>query len=141
MRLTQCSGNLAFGQLRGSFVACCLLGKECLRKCTFVHSDLQDPANRSSQGVSLRIPKWRSSRTNLRLYFLLHWNSHGCRIVGRADFHVSRPKDHASNLLMLERMPLSGGQYHWVSILAPANSAKFLSYITGKLPLGQKKAI
>ncbi|TVY55613.1 Choline transport protein [Lachnellula suecica] len=30
-------------------------------------------------------------------------------------------------------MPLSGGQYHWVSILAPANCAKFLSYITGWL--------
>jgi hypothetical protein len=28
-------------------------------------------------------------------------------------------------------MPLSGGQYHWVSILAPARWAKFLSYITG----------
>ena len=28
-------------------------------------------------------------------------------------------------------MPLSGGQYHWVSILAPACCAKFLSYITG----------
>lgn len=31
------------------------------------------------------------------------------------------------------RMPLSGGQYHWVSILAPGHSAKFLSYITGKV--------
>lgn len=29
------------------------------------------------------------------------------------------------------RMPLSGGQYHWVSLLAPARFAKFLSYITG----------
>jgi hypothetical protein len=28
-------------------------------------------------------------------------------------------------------MPLSGGQYHWVSILAPSRCAKFLSYITG----------
>ncbi|KAH8665841.1 amino acid transporter-like protein [Tricladium varicosporioides] len=32
---------------------------------------------------------------------------------------------------MASMMPLSGGQYHWVSLLAPPNSAKFLSYITG----------
>ena len=32
---------------------------------------------------------------------------------------------------MASMMPLSGGQYHWVSILAPARWAKFLSYITG----------
>ncbi|RAL63870.1 hypothetical protein DID88_003513 [Monilinia fructigena] len=31
------------------------------------------------------------------------------------------------------RMPLSGGQYHWVSILAPKSHAKFLSYMTGWL--------
>jgi choline transport protein len=30
-------------------------------------------------------------------------------------------------------MPLSGGQYHWVSILAPKSYAKFLSYTTGWL--------
>lgn len=29
-------------------------------------------------------------------------------------------------------MPLSGGQYHWVSILAPGRYAKFISYTTGK---------
>jgi amino acid transporter len=29
--------------------------------------------------------------------------------------------------------PTSGGQYHWVSMLAPRSSAKFLSYITGWL--------
>lgn len=32
---------------------------------------------------------------------------------------------------MASMMPLSGGQYHWVSILAPAHYARFLSYITG----------
>jgi len=39
----------------------------------------------------------------------------------------------ASLAEMASMMPLSGGQYHWVSILAPASSAKFLSYITGWL--------
>ncbi|KAE9377008.1 amino acid transporter [Stipitochalara longipes BDJ] len=37
----------------------------------------------------------------------------------------------ASLAEMASMMPLSGGQYHWVSILAPARWAKFLSYITG----------
>ncbi|KAL2844898.1 putative amino acid permease [Aspergillus pseudodeflectus] len=31
--------------------------------------------------------------------------------------------------------PTSGGQYHWVSMLAPPSSVKFLSYITGWLTL------
>jgi hypothetical protein len=29
-------------------------------------------------------------------------------------------------------IPTAGGQYHWVSLLAPASSRKFLSYITGQ---------
>ena len=32
--------------------------------------------------------------------------------------------------------PTSGGQYHWVSMLAPRSCAKFLSYITGWLTVG-----
>ncbi|TGO31522.1 hypothetical protein BHYA_0586g00010 [Botrytis hyacinthi] len=32
--------------------------------------------------------------------------------------------------------PTSGGQYHWVSMLAPPSCAKFLSYLTGWLTLG-----
>lgn len=32
-------------------------------------------------------------------------------------------------------VPTASGQYHWVSILAPASSKKFLSYITGALRL------
>ncbi|PQE25668.1 choline transport protein [Rutstroemia sp. NJR-2017a BBW] len=39
----------------------------------------------------------------------------------------------ASLAEMASMMPLSGGQYHWVSILAPKSCAKFLSYITGWL--------
>ncbi|KAM3074140.1 hypothetical protein ACMFMF_006162 [Clarireedia jacksonii] len=39
----------------------------------------------------------------------------------------------ASLAEMASMMPLSGGQYHWVSILAPKSHAKFLSYITGWL--------
>ncbi|KAE9362924.1 amino acid transporter [Stipitochalara longipes BDJ] len=39
----------------------------------------------------------------------------------------------ASLAEMASMMPLAGGQYHWVSILAPPSSAKFLSYITGWL--------
>lgn len=31
--------------------------------------------------------------------------------------------------------PTSGGQYHWVSMLAPRSCAKFLSYVTGWLAL------
>jgi amino acid transporter len=32
--------------------------------------------------------------------------------------------------------PTSGGQYHWVAMLAPRSCAKFLSYITGWLTVG-----
>ncbi|KAH6707652.1 amino acid/polyamine transporter I [Leptodontidium sp. MPI-SDFR-AT-0119] len=39
----------------------------------------------------------------------------------------------ASLAEMASMMPLSGGQYHWVSILAPGRWAKFLSYTTGWL--------
>jgi len=31
----------------------------------------------------------------------------------------------------LQRAPTSGGQYHWVSMLAPKSSQKLLSYISG----------
>ena len=31
------------------------------------------------------------------------------------------------------RAPTAGGQYHWVSMLAPPSSQKFLSYMTGGL--------
>lgn len=40
----------------------------------------------------------------------------------------------AQTLVMAEMgsmIPLAGGQYNWVSILAPKSSAKFLSYMTG----------
>ena len=29
------------------------------------------------------------------------------------------------------RIPVAGGQYDWVAILAPKSNARFLSYITG----------
>jgi choline transport protein len=32
--------------------------------------------------------------------------------------------------------PTSGGQYHWVAMLAPRSCSKFLSYVTGWLTLG-----
>ncbi|CAM1509634.1 Fc.00g033730.m01.CDS01 [Cosmosporella sp. VM-42] len=32
--------------------------------------------------------------------------------------------------------PTSGGQYHWVAMMAPRSCAKFLSYITGMLTVG-----
>lgn len=32
--------------------------------------------------------------------------------------------------------PTSGGQYHWVAMLAPRSCSKFLSYITGWLAVG-----
>jgi choline transport protein len=34
-------------------------------------------------------------------------------------------------LIRLERYPISGGQYHWVALLAPPRYAKFLSWLTG----------
>ncbi|KAK2591189.1 hypothetical protein QQS21_011123 [Conoideocrella luteorostrata] len=34
---------------------------------------------------------------------------------------------------LVSMAPTSGGQYHWVAMLAPRSSAKFLSYITGWL--------
>lgn len=30
-------------------------------------------------------------------------------------------------------VPTAGGQYHWVSLLAPRSSKKFFSYVTGML--------
>lgn len=36
---------------------------------------------------------------------------------------------------ILSIAPTSGGQYHWVSMLAPASCSKFLSYITGWMTL------
>jgi choline transport protein len=35
-------------------------------------------------------------------------------------------------LLALPRFPTAGGQYYWVSILAPRSYRRFLSYITGE---------
>ena len=32
-------------------------------------------------------------------------------------------------------IPTAGGQYHWVNVLAPESSKKFLNYVTGKLTL------
>jgi hypothetical protein len=32
-----------------------------------------------------------------------------------------------------DRAPIAGGQYHWVSELAPRKRQKFLSYVVGKL--------
>ena len=37
---------------------------------------------------------------------------------------------------LVSMAPTSGGQYHWVSMLAPSSSSKFLSYITGWLTVG-----
>lgn len=37
---------------------------------------------------------------------------------------------------LLSIAPTSGGQYHWVAMLAPRRCAKFLSYITGWLTIG-----
>ena len=33
-------------------------------------------------------------------------------------------------------IPTAGGQYHWVSVLAPPSSRRFLSYVTGEVPFG-----
>jgi choline transport protein len=37
---------------------------------------------------------------------------------------------------LVSMAPTSGGQYHWVSMLAPPSCAKFFSYITGWLTVG-----
>ncbi|GAW26030.1 putative amino acid polyamine transporter I [Rosellinia necatrix] len=42
---------------------------------------------------------------------------------------------------MVSMAPTSGGQYHWVSILSPPSTQKFLGYITGWLQLTGWQAI
>lgn len=37
---------------------------------------------------------------------------------------------------LVSMAPTSGGQYHWVAMLAPRSCSKFLSYMTGWLTLG-----
>ncbi|KAH6962131.1 amino acid/polyamine transporter I [Ilyonectria sp. MPI-CAGE-AT-0026] len=37
---------------------------------------------------------------------------------------------------LVSMAPTSGGQYHWVAMLAPRSCAKFLSYVTGWLTVG-----
>ncbi|PQE06527.1 GABA permease protein [Rutstroemia sp. NJR-2017a WRK4] len=37
---------------------------------------------------------------------------------------------------LVSMAPTSGGQYHWVSMMAPPSCSKFLSYITGWLTVG-----
>jgi hypothetical protein len=37
----------------------------------------------------------------------------------------------AQMLNIANRYPISGGQYHWVALLAPPRYAKFLSWLTG----------
>lgn len=44
---------------------------------------------------------------------------------------------------MMRRAPTSGGQYHWVAMLAPPKSKVFLSWFTGEhieVKLGQTAA-
>lgn len=37
---------------------------------------------------------------------------------------------------LVSMAPTSGGQYHWVAMMAPRSCAKFLSYLTGMLTVG-----
>jgi hypothetical protein len=50
-------------------------------------------------------------------------------------------KSVSKDALTLYSAPTSGGQYHWVSILAPQNSQKLLSYISGMSCLGLYKSV
>ena len=51
-----------------------------------------------------------------------------------ASMSVSQtPKVLAVGSLTENRAPTSGGQYHWVSEIAPRKHQKFLSYLVGRL--------
>ncbi len=51
-----------------------------------------------------------------------------------ASMYVSHFPAYCASFKLIKicsRAPTSGGQYHWVSMLAPPSSQKFISYITG----------
>jgi hypothetical protein len=53
----------------------------------------------------------------------------------------ARPKTRRGMVLLTQgsRAPTSGGQYHWVSMLAPPRAQKFFSYIIGQFALRSSK--
>ena len=62
-------------------------------------------------------------------------NAIGRGVHGRAVFDVGRIFADAEYVIAKQRLstrvPTSGGEYYWVSILAPKSYRKFLSYVTG----------
>ena len=48
-----------------------------------------------------------------------------------ASMYDSVPATKLQTLKFANRYPISGGQYHWVALLAPPRQAKFLSWLTG----------
>jgi amino acid transporter len=69
-----------------------------------------------------------SRRRNLNGGNGIHVNSHPVSV------HIPLLPRHAHTLLILcNRAPTTGGQYHWVSEFAPPSIQQFLSYIVGWL--------
>lgn len=70
---------------------------------------------------------WPSSGLWRHVPLLLRWLQ--CKLL---CFHTPIVVTRGTALLIVERYPISGGQYYWASLLAPPGKVKFLSFLTGK---------
>lgn len=84
---------------------------------------------------NLHTSQWRASWTGIRLFGCLCWYIISVYYVGRTGLYVCTPPLHCiffeADKWSSARAPTSGGQYHWVAMLAPRSCRNFLSYITG----------
>ena len=79
--------------------------------------------------------QWRSSWSRVRLSLCVGWNSGDIHQSSRVGIYVdpsSLRRPGARAYILRLRAPTAGGQYHWVSMLAPQYCQKLFSYITGK---------
>ena len=79
--------------------------------------------------------QWGSSWSRVRLSLCVGRNFGDIHQSSRVGIHVSpsslyHPCARAYTLQF--RAPTAGGQYHWVSMLAPQYCQKLFSYVTGK---------
>ena len=82
------------------------------------------------------LDNWRSiqrwpSWPHLRIYHRMGRHCCGVRLSQWAGFNVCL-NEHFSAPAKFCRAPTAGGQYHWVSMLAPYSSRKLFSYVTGR---------
>ena len=88
---------------------------------------LQDAPNRVGQR--------RHCRAHMGLSFDLFGSRAGLLEHSGNGLHVNAPAENKYVLLtyvLIQRAPTSGGQYHWVSELAPRSCQKYLSYLNGR---------